>query len=728
MATNKPSSSSASPRKRRRRAKSTTPTPFLDVTASIVASAFAASRLTEIQQLTNRAIVVDDGTSLKSSLATTTTIPLDETPYQSGGCKTATRHLRRRATSHQSRNRHRYPRGNGPKVHNNDVNNSVPNSRKGRRQKKLLLQAPHRQWTDELTAKAMTIETKTNNEVVQWLPTHIWHAKRFHMETLFGWKVPMLHTQRGAKAALRLVREEHCVIQDVTWRTRTIEWTVKQDDASNSPAFLSRIISDFRFDNSQADVIQSGQGILHRLDQYPMSALGPIEWMILPGFKSNNTERITTIRLSVHPALVQTLWEMLTQIIPEKTDNQPKVVTFATLVLRGKKSRECLVNTLQNFTPQDLAVHIPTDMPHFGSIRLDNLTTVPSNHLSLQQKADPVQSACDLIFTRIAPRSSQHACNWGVCGFQITGPPDDLARVFHELVVKGQACPIGIVEESHLQLECDPPLLHFPRDFVDTPSGHDYWKAEVGNEWYAIRQWQEGGLGRIRPASSFPSVSFANLFSNNHVGDVIDGSDDPKGSSETTPSIVVVRGAFGQPIWDLLQHSSTPAAPQPFNSSEAHSDRKLKRRRPSGNPTNVVRLPIAAASWRAQYQAQCATLRQSMTLPALLLAHVRVEGSGVVTPGMTLHFFEKDSKDPLVLGYVLSGAASHHRGRSHGMAAVAASAFLQAMESTSSMPSGHPHQGFVSVPNIKTGARVTSLLVPVGQGKEVCTVSLSLIL
>ena len=36
-----------------------------------------------------------------------------------------------------------------------------------------------------------------------WLETHIWHAKRFHMVELWGYKIPHYPNDRGVRAAYR---------------------------------------------------------------------------------------------------------------------------------------------------------------------------------------------------------------------------------------------------------------------------------------------------------------------------------------------------------------------------------------------------------------------------------------------------------------------------------------------------------------------------------------------
>ncbi len=168
----------------------------------------------------------------------------DVTYFRSGGCKSSNRHLRRRTGSHNRRKRHRYPSGVdndgstdadggiGSKIKESDSNKS----RRARR-KPSLLRTQHGTWK---TKEYLTIH-RNGNECVEeedvnqsstaatintctpshWLETHLWHSKRFHMTTgglpiYNNWCVPLCHTNRGTRAALRLVQSKS-TIQDATW-------------------------------------------------------------------------------------------------------------------------------------------------------------------------------------------------------------------------------------------------------------------------------------------------------------------------------------------------------------------------------------------------------------------------------------------------------------------------------------------------------------------------------
>ena len=169
---------------------------FLDSSASVSATTFGARRLPELKALWN---------AQPESSATA------DQKLQSNGGKTSSRHLRRRTTSHLPRRRHRYPRGKPE----SGANHSNKRPCRRARRKPALLRQQHETWK-------MEMHDTISADRVFWLTTHLWHAKRFHMhDNLFGWKVPLVHANRGARAALRMASEQHTLVQDVTWRMAT---------------------------------------------------------------------------------------------------------------------------------------------------------------------------------------------------------------------------------------------------------------------------------------------------------------------------------------------------------------------------------------------------------------------------------------------------------------------------------------------------------------------------
>lgn len=55
----------------------------------------------------------------------------------------------------------------------------------------------------------------------KWLETHVFHAKRFHMETLFGFALPVSSNDKSARSMYRSVTS-HSIIHDASY-TRMIQ-------------------------------------------------------------------------------------------------------------------------------------------------------------------------------------------------------------------------------------------------------------------------------------------------------------------------------------------------------------------------------------------------------------------------------------------------------------------------------------------------------------------------
>ena len=116
---------------------------------------------------------------------------------------------------------------------------------------------------------------------VFWLTTHLWHAKRFHMhDNLFGWKVPLVHANRGARAALRMASEHHTLVQDVTWRMQPI--LLSSPDLNGLVKSVQRFCPNLL--SACPNTILSGncfgEGMIHDIDMFPTSAIGPVMWWI----------------------------------------------------------------------------------------------------------------------------------------------------------------------------------------------------------------------------------------------------------------------------------------------------------------------------------------------------------------------------------------------------------------------------------------------------------------
>ena len=87
----------------------------------------------------------------------------------------------------------------------------------------------------------------SHNEKIGRLPTHVWHAKRFHMIELYGWHLPLAPTEKKLRQTMKIANG---------WLEGTVVW-----DVSNHKIFRNSGENKLEF-RVQIDKYE----ILHALD------------------------------------------------------------------------------------------------------------------------------------------------------------------------------------------------------------------------------------------------------------------------------------------------------------------------------------------------------------------------------------------------------------------------------------------------------------------------------
>ncbi|KAJ9061049.1 Ribonucleases P/MRP protein subunit pop1 [Entomophthora muscae] len=138
----------------------------------------------------------------------------------------------------------------------------------------------------------------------RWLETHIWHAKRFHMETIWGYRLGISTTYKNFRASYRS-RKTATSICDVSY-TAVIELCGYSSqislllksylDLSQIPISSKRYISGRRICNT----------FFYQRNQYPLGLICPVQILWSP----NN---VTTQKLWIfaHPSCYETIFKLL---------------------------------------------------------------------------------------------------------------------------------------------------------------------------------------------------------------------------------------------------------------------------------------------------------------------------------------------------------------------------------------------------------------------------------
>ncbi|GKY94174.1 hypothetical protein MPSEU_000383400 [Mayamaea pseudoterrestris] len=678
---------------------------FWDASSTVSAGTFAARRLPEVKSLYRHAVEKDDNSNANTSNKCTMA-HLIETNTASGGRKTSSRHLRRRATSHAGRKRHRYPKGNGSnqqqQVNDNDpekeiqVDEKQPCRRK--RRKPAQMRNEHMHWMQPNvdndasfaahTSNSSALSTSTvSNSPVRWIPTHVWHAERFRMQTLWNWKVPVMHSQRGAGAAIRLlVEKSKTLLQDVTWTSQAVCLRVKAEEVDAFKTLLQRIMPDFIQRcgmTEQGRAVETAEhtarsectlydGMLHEPDQFPRGAIGPVRCVTsrkqpLLRFEPSgaahgdadhdgvSNDYFCYIR--THPSIQLKLYKLLSLLVeglprdsykgPYQSSSCLDGCGMACLRLRGRFLADCIKLALEALMKDMDAYDTVIDTaiarvvggeviklpirPHseFTSTCLVLLPCATSLTTPTAENIDSIDLLCDALLAK---------------------------QLFLALVMHGGACPIGMVEEASLLLEVpSPPIPVFPRDYLDTLEGETYWKG-LADDWGYVRRHLEGGTGRIR-ASGGPQSKERNWT------DIVDDKDQ---------RVVAIRGTFGNVLWNALQSAGNIPA-------SVSSETKLCRiRRPTRQPWELGQAPLLSMEAAKAHTQLCANLIQSLTLPAIIICHLTILGKGTIVPGTKVRSVDK-REDKLLLGFVTACSFSPSRGATHGLVICGAARWLEAV-------------------------------------------------
>jgi hypothetical protein len=401
--------STSNKNKRSRRNRNTNNAPLasvLDATSVISVAQFSTRRLPELHELWKlHQDCISRNTATKSDRATQQDSNWCDDGLKrllsQGGKSHSMRHLRRRTKSHQPKRRHRRHQGELAQKIGDEEGGGESNDKPQQHQEKVTaprrsrrkpknLQLYHRGWWNA-AGEASSTFSETKSERQWWLETHIWHAKRFHMSDLFGsgsnnilspesnkqdsettannngapkdanhtiqrmphWVIPVVHTNRGTRAALRLVKDSHnntpkhdvegptigipgpgCTLQDRTYMFQPLirigdgfRGVSVEDRIKMIQSILKRVGIHFSTASntegvavsapSPAVVILGRQAmdvVVHEIDSYPRRCIGPgrlfFDWNEC--LDDNKTIEVCAL-LSVHPSIQREVQDLIYQ-------------------------------------------------------------------------------------------------------------------------------------------------------------------------------------------------------------------------------------------------------------------------------------------------------------------------------------------------------------------------------------------------------------------------------
>ncbi|CAO1365623.1 unnamed protein product [Diamesa tonsa] len=231
-------------------------------------------------------------------------------------------HMRRRAMSHNPK---RLPL-KYRKIHTNQMLKSGPMTQKRR---------PSRKYRRK-PSNLMQEYTRRSKKNI-WLESHIWHAKRYHISDLWGYKIPFAPCDKRYRASYKAA-SKHCLIQDISYNG-AIEisgpFTVlKEHFARMTSQECGLTLTAKCFVSGSRE----GSADLFKIDSYPHNAIGKVSFIWKP---SQNEEDMKSVWIFVHPTAYRelvnefiTLFELVTEPVSVKMETDEADVT---VLVEGKK-------------------------------------------------------------------------------------------------------------------------------------------------------------------------------------------------------------------------------------------------------------------------------------------------------------------------------------------------------------------------------------------------------
>ncbi|EJK65796.1 hypothetical protein THAOC_13308 [Thalassiosira oceanica] len=682
------------PSRQRRRQSDFDTHQFLDASASVHAGLFGARRLPEIKALW-RSIVSDQLESSHDAAGDGGGSTKTRRIGASGGGKISSRHLRRRTNSHKRR-RQRFTGGGAedegipaPKSKSIEEGQDSGLNRRARR-KPTFLKELHSRWWDASCAD--------DEQACNWLPTHLWHAKRFHMAELFSWSVPLVHTNRGSRASLRLaasVTDPKCTVQDATWEVNGRALRLAGESVQSLVTALQRLCgsdAEFFLDGPFLGGKRAVDCELYEVDSCPLRPIGPA----VLSFDSSDDVGKSAVSILVHPMI-----QKQTEVELAKLDRAILHAPLSLIRLRGRTATSTVKRLIGHDENLDGCSH--------GSLF----------DLEIMGKA---------ATARCHRPNRLHSSNIPSAGWDIVCHPSSSLDLFKDVVNNCGACAIGMVEHDKAQLEAYPPLPMFPRDYPDTQAGRAYWSGgqhpgtKYSKDCLFVRSCLEMSWGKT--STALRKAKRLCLSGSNRTGaiSIIDWDkliprtkNDYAGS--TAP--LVVRGSFGAPFVQLANGCGR------FQSSALDQTTTRRPRRRKRSPNSFVK---ASSLSTAEYSSQsnlCRQLKSSLSLPAILRCELICEGKGRFEVGDSIFTVSRDPGEAngeavnQPLGFVSSCGFSPSRGKPHGVGFIGASRFIDALDRTE-------HAVGVTIPQSNERKMALRVVVKSGNGAS-CGVILSLL-
>lgn len=155
-----------------------------------------------------------------------------------------------------------------------------------------------------------------------WLETHIWHAKRFHMARLYGYKLALHDNCKAMRPTLKALNK-FCIVHDesyyICWQleadeTFLLENLSKICSSENGLTFGSKMYLNGQYE---------GSCVVYELNKYPMGAIGPVRFLWKPKVTETTNER--HLWIWIHPSINDQMKFLLIELFGLKENSDDSV-------------------------------------------------------------------------------------------------------------------------------------------------------------------------------------------------------------------------------------------------------------------------------------------------------------------------------------------------------------------------------------------------------------------
>lgn len=402
------------------------------------------------------------------------------------------------------------------------------------------------------------------NHEFKWLESHLWHAKRFHMADMWGWKIPWAPTMKQTRSLIKMTKE-NCTMRDISY-TVIISFKLKAyNDANEIPQtmppssetknILLSKLSEFLRPDSR---IETGLHILFPIElfkpnQFPTSPIGPAEafWVddnnlwficnpllidqIIESFNTENSDEKLKIdieiingELNIYEVYGPNASEAICSVLQPNTEETPKEVVqilnslpgpscvppgisigYTALDPRTIDDHNSLLSSSTNFDYSSLNIPNLCESSLFKDrtfvFKSETDFNAERSKLLFPKAEAPSGSIPVVIMQQFAPNSSFPSSSIGFGSNWLVILPFGCGNVVFRKFAHHGVRMFGL-ECSHL-IDLEAGKFNFPCDRPETPEGFKIFTNEI-NELNEINQKRPPGKRKGLNFYTFPDNFF----------------------------------------------------------------------------------------------------------------------------------------------------------------------------------------------------------------------------